>query len=231
MSRIDSFPFVGLFLLAVGLSGCGSITKAEYPGTWPVRAANSARSDCLDISGKFLVGKSEPPLPFFLFGIPDTSSHDWVSLAQVGERLLADKEDATVTIESPDSDHIEVAVALRGSLMAKQLLTRSYRSALNAEWFGQSDKSFRCDTDAVVIVGAYVCSWDQYLLTDEQKRDRYRRPGKNDVGTCRGRFRFAKTAEGSLVMLQRNYFCYACGGLDEVWRRWEPANDTVSEEP
>jgi hypothetical protein len=75
-----------------------------------------------------------------------------------------------------------------------------------------------------------VCDWEVYRLPIETKRLRYRRPGKNDVGTARGYFEFSRAADGSLVMRQRLYFSYACDGLDERWRRWEPAPGKTAEQ-
>jgi len=111
-----------------------------------------------------------------------------------------------------------------GTHLAKQVLTRSHRSPVAAEvWFGQHEKSFRCEPDGIVLVGAYIHDWPEYRLPDAEKKRRYRRPGKNDVGTARGYFDFSKSTDGSLTMRQRLFFCLGCGGLDELWRRWETA--------
>lgn len=212
-----------LFLLTA-LFGCGgTIMKAEYPSTWPSRVTNGAQADCPDISGMFKASNSDSLLPFFLYGIPDTTSLDWANLVQVNEQILVEPDGATVTIGSPDSDHIEVEVAMHGTQIAKQVLTRSRQSATAAEvWFGQRDQSFRCEPDGIVIVGAYVFNWEEYRLPYEEKKRRFRRPGKNDVGTARGYFDFSKATDGSLIMRQRLYFCLGCKSLDELWRRWEP---------
>jgi hypothetical protein len=224
MNRLNCLPLAWLFLLAVGLSGCGNPIKiAEYPSTWPSRVTNSARLDCLDISGRYMASNGEHPLPFFLFGIPDTDSLDWANLVQINEQILAEPVGATVTIGFPDSDHIEVVVAMRGTPIAKQVLTRSRQSTTASVWFGQDEKSFRCEPDGIVVVGAYIHDWSEYRLPFAEKKRRYRRPGKNDVGTSRGYFRFSRATDGSLVMRQGIFFCLGCGGLDELWRRWEPA--------
>jgi len=212
-------------LLLTALFGCGrTIMKAEYPSTWPPRVTNGAQADCLDLSGIFKASNGDSLLPFFLYGIPDTTSLDWANLVQINEQIMVEPDGATVTIGSPDSDHIEVVVAMHGTPIAKQVLTRSRQSATAAEvWFGQREQSFRCEPDGIVIVGAYVFNWDEYRLPYEEKKRRFRRPGKNDVGTSRGYFDFSKTTDGSLIMRQRLYFCLGCRSLDELWRRWEPA--------
>ena len=217
-------PAWTLFLLTA-LFGCGgTIMKAEYPSTWSSRVTNGAQADCPDISGIFKASNGDSLLPFFLYGIPDTTSLDWANLVQVNEQILAEPDGATVTIGSPpDSDHIEVVVAMHGTPIAKQVLTRSRQSATAAEvWFGQREQSFRCEPDGIVIVGAYVFNWDEYRLPYEEKKRRFRRPGKNDVGTARGYFDFSKATDGSLIMRERLYFCLGCRSLDELWRRWEP---------
>jgi len=212
-------------LLLTALFGCGrTIMKAEYPSTWPPRVTNGAQADCLDLSGIFKASNGDSLLPFFLYGIPDTTSLDWANLVQINEQIMVEPDGATVTIGSPDSDHIEVVVAMHGTPIAKQVLTRSRQSATAAEvWFGQREQSFRCEPDGIVIVGAYVFNWDEYRLPYEEMKRRFRRPGKNDVGTSRGYFDFSKTTDGSLIMRQRLYFCLGCRSLDELWRRWEPA--------
>ena len=230
MNQPSSLPLAWVFWLAIGLSGCGSpIKKAEYPSTWPSRETYSVIADCQDISGTYKANNGEQLLPFYLFGIPDTSSPDWANLVQINEQLMTEPDGATVTIGFPDSDHIEVVVAIHGAPIAKQVLTRSRQSADAAEvWFGQDDQSFRCEPDGIVVVGAYVFNWDAYRLPYEEKKRRYRRPGKNDVGTSRGYFDFSKATDGSLVMRQRLYFCLGCGNLDELWRRWEPVPDAIA---
>lgn len=222
MNRLNSFPLAWVFLLAIGLSGCGSpIKKAEYPSTWPSRVTSGMNTDCQDIAGIYKASNGEQLLPFFLFGIPDTTSPDWANLVRINEQIMAEPDGATVTIGSPDTDHIEVVVAKNGMPIAKQVLTRSRQPAGAAEvWFGQRDQSFRCEPDGTVMVGAYVSNWDAYRLPSEEKKRRYKRPGKNDVGTSRGYFDFSRATDGSLVMRQRLYFCLGCGGLDELWMRW-----------
>ena len=222
MNRLNSLSFLCMLVLAGGLSGCGAtLKKAEYPSTWPSRVTNSARADCANISGTFKANNDQPSLPFFLFGIPDTTSIEWANLVQINEQLLDDPDGATVTIGYPDSDHIDVVVTMHGMPIAKQVLARSSQGANAAVWVGQSEQSFRCEPDGVVIVGAYIHNWGEYSLPYSEKKRRYRRPGQNDVGTSRGYFHFSKAANGSLVMREQRYFCLGCGGLDELWRRWE----------
>jgi hypothetical protein len=230
MNRLNSLPLAWVFLLAIGFSGCGGlIKKAEYPSTWPSRATSGIRTDCQDISGTYKASNGEQLLPFFLFGIPDTTSPDWANLVRINEQLMAESDGATVTIRSLDSDRIEVIVAKHGTPIANQVLTRSHQSADAAEvWFGQRDQSFRCEPKGTVIVGAYVHNWDAYRLPSEEKKRRYRRPGKNDVGTSRGYFDFSKATDGSLVMRQRLYFCLGCSGLDELWMRWASVPSTAA---
>ena len=224
MNRSTGLPLACLFLLAVGLSGCGPpIKRAEYPSTWPLRVTNSARSDCLDISGRFMASNGEHPLPFFLFGIRDNDSLDWADLVKTNEQILAKPVGATVTIGFPDSDHMEVVVAIRETPMAKQVLTRSRQSESAAVWFGQDEKSFRCEPDGIVVSGAYIHDWSQYRLPYEEKKRKYG-GGEidiDDVGTSWGYFRFSKAIDGSLVMRQEIFYCVDCGGLDQLWRRWE----------
>ena len=224
MKRTSFLSPAWTLLLLTALFGCGgTIMKAEYPSTWPSRVTNGAKADCLDISGIFKASDGDSLLPFFLYGIPDTTSLDWANLVQTNEQILFEPDGATVTIGSPDSDHIEVVVAMHGTPIAKQVLTRSRQSATAAEMcFGQREQSFRCGPDGIVIVGAYVFDWDEYRLPYEEKERRFRRPGKNDVGTARGYFYFSKATDGSLIMRQRLYFCLGCRSLDELWRRWEP---------
>ena len=219
------FLFLGwVLLLLTGVSGCGgTIRKAEYPATWPARVTNGAQADCLDISGRYKASNGDSLLPFFIYGIPDTTSLDWSNLVQINEQILVEPDGAVVTIRSPDSDHIEVVVAIHGTPIGKQVLTRSRQSAAAAEvWFGQRDQSFRCEPDGIVIVGAYINNWNTYRLPYEEKKRQYRRPGKNEVGTSRGYFDFSKATDGSLIMRERLYFCIDCSGLNELWRRWEP---------
>lgn len=225
MKRKSFLSSAWTLLLLTALFGCGrTIMKAEYPSTWPPRVTNGAQADCLDLSGIFKASNGDSLLPFFLYGIPDTTSLDWANLVQINEQIMVEPDGATVTIGSPDSDHIEVVVAMHGTPIAKQVLTRSRQSATAAEvWFGQREQSFRCEPDGIVIVGAYVFNWDEYRLPYEEMKRRFRRPGKNDVGTSRGYFDFSKTTDGSLIMRQRLYFCLGCRSLDELWRRWEPA--------
>jgi len=217
-------------LLLSALFGCGSpIMKAEYPSAWPSRGTNGTQADCLDISGSYKASNGDSLLPFFLYGISNTSSLDWVNLVKINEQLLVEPDGATVTIGYPDSNHIKVEVAMNGTPIAKQVLTRSRQSADAAEvWFGQREQSFRCEPDGIVIVGANVVNWDAYRLPFEEKKRRYRRPGKNDVGTSRGYFDFSKATNGSLIMRQRLYFCLGCRDLNELWRRWEPVLSTTT---
>jgi hypothetical protein len=147
-------------LLLTALFGCGgTIMKAEYPNTWPSRVKNGAQADCLNISGSYKAGNGDSLLPFFLYGIPDTTSLDWASLVQINEQILVEPNGATVTIGSSDSDHIEVVVAIHGTPIGKQALTRSRQSAAAAEVsFGQHQHSFRCEPDGIVILGTYIFS-------------------------------------------------------------------------
>lgn len=224
LKRDNFLSLAGTLFLLTALFGCGSpVMKAAYPNTWPSRVTNDARADCLDISGSYKAGNGDALLPFFLYGIPDTASPEWASLVRINEQILVEPDGATITIGSPDPDHMEVVAAIHGTPIGKQRLARSRQSADAAEvWFGQHGQSFRCEPDSVVIVGASVFSWELYRLPDEEKRRRFRRPGRNDAGTARGYFDFSKAADGSLVMRQRLYFCLGCRSLDELWRRWEP---------
>lgn len=230
MNRLNFLSLAWVFVLAIEFSGCGStIKKAEYPSAWPPRVISGIKTECQDISGTYKANNGEQLLPFFLFGIPDTTSPDWANLVKINEQLMAESDGATVTIRSPDSDHIEVVVAKHGTPIAKQILMRSLQSADAAEvWFGQREQSFRCEPDGTVMVGAYVSDWEAYRLPSEEKIRRYRRPGKNDVGTSRGYFDFSKASDGSLIMRQRLYFCLGCGGLDELWMRWEAVPITAT---
>jgi hypothetical protein len=169
-----SFLFLGwALLLLTGVSGCGFEKRkaAEYPTTWPSRITSISRADCLDISGTYKTTNRPPLLPFLLFGITNEASSDWANLIQVyKERLLADPDGTTVTIGSPDPEHIEVIVAIHGMPVAKQLLTRSYQSANILEWFGQHKLSCRCEPDSVVTNSSFIHDWDVYsLLTRKRK--------------------------------------------------------------
>lgn len=199
---------------------------AEYPNSWPPRISYSSRADCIDISGTYKVSDSLPLLPFFLFGIVDEGSLDWANLVRIYERhLLADPDGATVTIGSPDSDHLQVVVAMRGMTVAKQVLTRSHQTERDIQWFGQHRQSFHCEPDGIVINSSYIHNWDIYNLPYEEKKRRYRRPHGGAVGppgVSEGYFYFSKTTNGSLVMRAHLYGCYDCSGLDEYWRQWEP---------
>ena len=222
-----SFLFLACaLLLMTGLSGCGgTIRKVEYPSTWPARITYSSRVDCLDISGTFKASNGLPMLPFFLFGITDNNSLDWANLVRIyEERLLADPDGATVTIGFPDSDHIEVVVAIHGTTVAKQTLARSHQSASAAVWFGQRARSFRCELGGIVINSSYVHSWDVYRLPYEEKKRHYRRTWGvvGPLGVSEGYFYFSKTTNGSLVMRADIYGCYPCDSLDGYWRQWEP---------
>lgn len=229
MNRQTFFPLFCVFLLATSLGGCGlKIKKAEYPSAWPSRLTNNVKADCHDISGTYKASNGEQLLPFFLFGIPDTTSPGWANLVQINEQIRAEPDGATVTIRFPDSDHIESTVAMHGTPIAKQVLTRSLRSADAAEWLGQPDQSFRCESNGIVILGAYIFNWHEYYLPREEKKRRYRRPGKNDVGTTHGVFDFSKAVDGSLIMQERPYFCLGCGNIDATWRRWEAVPDAAT---
>jgi len=222
-----SFLFLGWALLLLsGVSGCGGgIRKAEYPATWPSRITSSLSAGCLDISGTYKTSNGLPLLPFFVFGITDEASLDWGNLIQVyKERLLADPDGTTVTIGAPDSEHIEVMVAIHGITVAKQLLTRSYQTEFTAKWFGQHKRSFRCEPDSVVINSSYVHDWDVYSLPYEEKKRRYRRMfgAVGPLGVSEGYVYFSKTISGSLVARVSLYGCYPCNSLDEYWQRWEP---------
>jgi hypothetical protein len=230
VSRPNAQGMAWSLSLAAALTGCGgTIKQAGYPADWPARVATLAHAECPDLSGTYQAGDGERLLPFFLFGLADRTSTEWTDLVQVAERLLADPEGATVTVGHPDPDHIEVAVAQRGTPLARQVLTRSRRSATTAEvWFGQAERSFRCEPNAIVVVGSLVHDWDQYRLPAAEKKRRYPRPGGIAVGTSSGYFDFSKTTDGGLVMLQRLYHCYGECSLDHRWRRWEPARGATA---
>jgi hypothetical protein len=225
--EVKCFLFFGwALLLLTGLSGCGGTIKtAEYPSTWPQRIMSSSRADCLDISGTYKASNGLPLLPFFLFGITDENSLDWANLIQVyKEHLLADPDGTTVMIGSPDSEHIEVIVAIHGITVARQLLTRSYQSENAAVWFGQHNRSFRCEPYGIVINSSYIHDWDVYSLPYEEKKLRYRRifGAVGPLGVSEGYFDFSKTTNGSLVARARLYGSYPCESLNEYWQLWEP---------
>lgn len=221
------FLFLGwALLLLTGVSGCGGThIKAEYPANWPSRITSSASAGCLDITGTYKASNGIPLLPFFLFGITDEASNDWDNLIQIyKERLLADPDDATVTIGYPDSEHIEVIVAIHGVTVAKQLLIRSYQSETAAVWFGQQKRSFRCEPDSVVLNSSYIHDWEVYSLPNEEKKRRYRRMfgAVGPLGVSEGYFYFSKSVKGSLVARVSLYGCYPCENLDDYWQGWEP---------
>lgn len=225
--KCKPFLFLGwALLLLTGVSGCGgTIRKAEYPATWPPRIMSNSIAGCLDISGTYKTSNGLPLLPFFVFGITDEASRDWGNLIKVyRERLLADPDDTTVTIGSPDSEHIEVIVAIHGVTVAKQLLTRSYQSEFSAAMLGQDNRSYRCEPDSIVINSAYIHDWDVYSLPGGEKNRRYRRMSGavGPLGVSEGYFYFSKAINGSLVARMRLYGCYPCKSLDEYWQRWEP---------
>ncbi len=85
-----------------------------------------------------------------------------------------DPDGATVTIKSPDSDHIDVIVNVHGMTIAKRELTRSHQSESAAVWFGQHSQSFRCEPDGFVINSSYIHDWDIYNLPYEERKRRYR---------------------------------------------------------
>lgn len=211
-------------MLLTSLPGCGStLRKEEYPVTWPSRMTSSSSAGCPDISGTYKTSKGLPLLPFFVFGITDEASLDWRNLIQLyKERLLIDPDDTTVTINSPDSEHIEVLVAINGITIKRQTLTRSYQSEFAAVMFGQHKRSFRCEPDSVVINSSYIHDWDVYNLPDEEKKHRYRKMfgAVGPLGVSEGYFYFSKTINGSLVARVHLYGCYPCESLDEFWRRW-----------
>jgi hypothetical protein len=97
------------------------------------------------------------------------------------ERLLGDPDGTTVTIGSPDSEHIEVMGAIHGITVAKQLLKRSYQSESAAVMFGQHKRSFRCEPDSLVINSSYIHDWDVYSLPYEEKKRRCKKGCANCV--------------------------------------------------
>jgi len=205
------------WLFAAAFAGCASLPDSEQR---PSADRYEASAQCRDISGTYRASSGGQLLPFFLFGVLDTESPDWSALVQFTRELRAQPDDAIVTIRSPDPDRLEVLVSVQGRPSAKQVLSRSRRSAAAADWWGQGEQSFRCEADGVAIAGTQVVDWDAYLLPDAEKKRRYRRPGTNDVGTARGIYRFAKAADGSLVMHQDIWVCLgACDLATE--RRWE----------
>ena len=206
------------------LAGCGgTIQRAAYPAEWAPRVAPAPGADCADIAGTYRPGAGPQPLPFFLFGITERGSPQWLRMVEAVEQVRADPGASTVTVGFPQADRMEVVVAVRGVPIATQRLTRLRRSATLAEaWLGQDERSFRCDPDAVVIVGGFIHDWDQYRLPDPEKKRRFPRPGGMEVGTSRGYFDFSKATDGRLVMQQRLYHCYGSCSLDRLWRQWEP---------
>lgn len=213
-----------MLVLSAALFGCGAgMKRAEYPGAWPARVEKAENVACIDISGSYKAGTGDSLLPFFLFGINETSSHEWFDLAQINEQILAEPDDSTVTIRFLNVDHIEVVVAIRGTLIARQVLKRSHLSASVAEmWLGQGDQTFRCDSDSVVTAGAYVNDWVKFRLPYEERKRLYRSRDIRHAGTSHGYFNFSKAIDGSLVMRERRFFCVDCGNLNDRWRRWEP---------
>lgn len=196
--------------------------RAEYPLAWPARVEKAENAACIDISGSYKAGNGDSLLPFFLFGINETSSHEWSELVQINEQILAEPDDSTVTIRFIDADRIEVAVAIRGTPVARQVLKRSNLSASVAEmWLGQDDQTFRCDPDSVVTAGAYVSDWVKFRLPYEERKRLYRPRDIRHAGTSHGYFDFSKAIDGSLVMRERRFFCVDCGNLNDRWRRWE----------
>jgi len=225
--KSKSFLFLGwASLLLTGVSGCGgAIRQAGYPATWPSRITPISGADCLDISGTYKATNRIPLLPFLLFGITDEASPDWANLIQAYKERLPDNLDGTtVTIASPDPEHIEVIVDIHGMPVAKQLLTRSYQSAKTAYWFGQHNLSFRCEKDSVVMNSSFIHDWDVYSLPYGEKKHRYRRTfgAVGPLGVSEGYFYFSKTTTGSLVARVGLYGCYPCQSLDEYWLQWEP---------
>lgn len=222
--KLANLPIFALLLtLLLAVSGCGGvIKKAEYPSSWPHRPANS-ENKCIDITGSYIASSD---LPFFLFGITNENSLDWASLVRIyEERLLHANNDIKVTIRSQGPDQIEIIVDIHGMTIAKQLLLRSHQSENTAIWFGQHEKSFRCEPDGIVINSSFIHDWDAYTLPYEEKKSRYRRPhggAVGPVGVSEGYFYFSKSSSGSLVMRAALYGCYACTSLDEYWRQWEP---------
>lgn len=197
--------------------------RTEYPGAWPARVEKAGNAECIDISGSYKAGDGDSLLPFFLFGVDDTSSHEWSDLVQINEQVLAAPDDSTVTVSFLDADRIEVVVAIRGTPIARQVLKRSHLSASAAEmWLGQGDQTFRCDADSIVTAGASVSDWVKFRLPYEERKRLYRRRDIRHAGTSYGYFDFSKALDGSLVMRERRFFCVDCGNLNYRWRRWEP---------
>lgn len=211
-------------LLAAGLSGCSS---SPHLATLPSAGSYQQSADCRDISGTYRASGGGTLLPFFLFGVLDTASPEWAALVELTRQLRSQSDDAVVTIRSPGPDQLEVLVAVQGVPRAKQVLARSRASPAAAEWWGQGERSFRCERDTLAIAGAQVVDWDEYLLPESEKKRRYRRPGTNDVGTARGVYRFSRAVDGSLVMQQQIHFCLgACETATDG--RWEPVRGTRS---
>jgi hypothetical protein len=215
-----------ILLLATALAGCGARIKGtEYPVAWPARVEKAGNAECVDITGSYKAGTGDSLLPFFLFGINETSSREWSDLVQVNEQVLAAPDDSTVSIGLPDSDRMEVVVAVRGTPIARQFLQRSHLSASTAEmWLGQGDRTFRCNPDSIVTVGASVSDWTRFRLPYEERKRLYKRRDIRHAGTSHGYFDFSKAVDGSLVMRERRFFCVDCGKLDHRWRRWEPVS-------
>lgn len=224
LRRKRAFSHAWILVLSTALFGCGaSMKRAEYPGAWPARVEKAENAACIDISGRYKAGNGDSLLPFFLFGINETSSHEWSDLARINAQILAEPDDSTVTIRFLDVARIEVVVAIRGTPVARQVLKRSHLSASVAEmWLGQSDQTFRCDPDSVVTAGAYVSDWVKFRLSYEERKRLYRWRDIGHAGTSHGYFDFSKATDGSLVMRERRFFCVDCGNLNDLWRRWEP---------
>lgn len=220
-----AFSLAWILILSAALIGCSArIKRTEYPSAWPARVeTKSENAECIDISGSYKAGNGDSLLPFFLFGINETSSPEWVNLVQVNEQVLAAPDDSTVTVGFLDVDRIEVVVAIRGTPIARQILQRSHLSASTAEmWLGQGDKTFRCDPDSIVTVGASVSDWVRFRLPYEERKRLYRRRDIRHAGTSHGYFNFSRAVDGSLVMRERRFFCVDCDNLNHRWRRWEP---------
>ena len=213
-----------ILILSTVLVGCTARIKGtEYPVAWPARIEKAGNAECIDISGSYKAGSGDSLLPFFLFGVNETSSHEWSDLVQINEQVLAAPDDSTVTVGFPDADRMEVVVAVRGTPIARQVLQRSHLSASTAEmWLGQGDRTFRCEPDSVVTVGASVSDWTRFRLPYEERKRLYKRRDIRHAGTSHGYFDFSIAVDGSLVMRERRFFCVDCGNLDHRWRRWEP---------
>lgn len=222
MNRVHTRRRACTLLLCAGLVGCTDAGPLAYPSTWAPRITPRAAVDCHDITGTYAASNGAQLLPFFLFGVLDTESPEWTQLVRTHQSILAAPDAVTVTISSPDPEHLAVLVAMNASPLARQVLKRSHRSPGTTMRWTPGDHTFRCDADGVVITGTHIHDWHEYQLTDAEKQRRYRRPGRNDVGTARGNYRFAKAADGSLVMHEHLYFCLGCDFADK-WRQWAPA--------